>query len=342
MSEKDPILRTLQYVPLVRSLIGKFGKGLPLLDFRLLRVLKADDDKPLFHKIGTRNKYSLEVVFRLINLRFIAIQSDGLKNSGFPSSVNLLWNLQTLIVNRTFGGVAPCEIWNMTQLKHVHFLHFELPDPPIGAKDDEFVLGNLQTLSRIRKFKCGEEVVKRIPNINKLQISYSNEPQGLLSYCLDNLGHLHKLESLRFTIGTLFKQPPNDWVQNFILPNSLKKLTLMGTKLKWEDMKTKIGWLPNLEVLKLRYKSFVGTEWETAEGQFCNLRYLLISSCSDLEWWTTDSNHFPRLEHLHLEDLDKLKEIPSCIGEISTLQSIQLLSCSDEAVISAEQILKEQ
>ncbi|EYU21828.1 hypothetical protein MIMGU_mgv1a019841mg [Erythranthe guttata] len=250
--------------------------------------------------------------------------------------------LYTLIVSCNWGVVAPCEIWNMTQLKHVHFDGLELPDPPIGGKDDEFILGNLQTLTDILKFKCGEEVVKRIPNINKLQISYFEEPQEFLSYCLDNLGHLHKLESLRFILYPRNKASLNDLVQNFILPNSLKKLTLMGTKLKWEDMNTKIGLLPNLQVLKLKEYSFVGTEWETVEGQFCNLKFLLIHMCSELEWWTTDSSHFPRLEHLQLQFLDKLKEIPSCIGEISTLQSIQLLRCSNEAVISAKEILKEQ
>ncbi|KAL9167332.1 hypothetical protein ABFS82_05G089600 [Erythranthe guttata] len=319
MSEKDyhpdPVLRTLQYVPLVRSLICNFEERLPLLDFRLLRVLKADDKKSYIDN-SRQNEYSVDVVFRLVNLRFIAIRSDRPKSTGFPSSVNLLWNLQTLIVNCNWSVVAPCEIWNMTQLKHVHFYGLELPDPPIAEKDDEFILGNLQTLSIIRNFKCGEDVIKRIPNITKLQIFYFEEPQGFLSYCLDNLGHLHKLESLRFSIYSENKPSLNDMVQNFILPNSLKKLTLMGTNR--------------------------GTDWETIEGQFCNLRYLLISLCRDLEWWTTDSNHFPRLEHLHLQFLRKLKEIPSCIGEISTLQSIQLIWCSKSAVKSAKEILKEQ
>ncbi|KAL8042740.1 hypothetical protein ABFX02_09G073000 [Erythranthe guttata] len=337
----DPVLHTLQYVPLVRSLICNFEEGLPLLDFRLLRVLKVDDKKSYIDN-NRQYEYSVEVVFRLVNLRFIAIQSDGPKSSGFPSSVNLLWNLQTLVVNGTWDVVAPCEIWNMTQLKHVHFDRLELPDPPTGGKDDKFVLDNLQTLTNIRNFKCGEELVKRIPNINKLQIFYFEEPQGFLSYCLDNLGHLHKLESLRFFLYPINKPPLNDLVQNFILPNSLKKLTLEGTYLKWEDMNTKIGLLPNLQVLKLKVNSFVGTEWETVEGQFCNLRYLLINMCSDLEWWTTDSSHFPRLEHLVLQQLDKLNEIPSGIGEIPTLQSIELNLCHDDAVISAKRIFDEQ
>ncbi|KAL7139689.1 hypothetical protein ABFS83_09G070300 [Erythranthe nasuta] len=345
MSEKDyhpdPVLHSLQYVPLVRSLICYFEERLPLLDFRLLRVLKVDDKKLLIDN-NIQHDYSVEVVFRLVNPRFIAIQSGRPKSSGFPSSVNLLWNLQTLVVNGTWDVVAPCEIWNMTQLKHVHFDRLELHDPPTGEKDDKFVLENLQTLTNIRNFKCGEVLLKRIPNINKLQIFYFEEPQGFLSYCLDNLGHLHKLESLRFSLYPINKPSLNDLVHNFILLNSLKKLTLEGTYLKWEDMNTKIGLLPNLQVLKLKANSFVGPEWETIEGQFCNLRYLLINMCSDLEWWMTDSSHFPRLEHLVLQQLDKLNEIPPGIGEIPTLQSIELNLCHDDAVISAKRIFDEQ
>ncbi|KAL7099488.1 hypothetical protein ACP275_09G087100 [Erythranthe tilingii] len=166
----------------------------------------------------------------------------------------------------------------MTQLRHVLFPSgLEMPDPPLGGQDGEFILGNLQTLSRIRNFKCEEEVVKRIPNITKLKICYEGEKiGGYLSsyYCLNNLGRLGKLESFDCYFNNGYELNRNDMLQNFIIPNSIKKLTLLGTYLKWEDMKTKIGWLPNLEVLKLGQDSFVGGEWETVEGHFCNLRYL--------------------------------------------------------------------
>ncbi|KAL7153219.1 hypothetical protein ABFS83_04G151800 [Erythranthe nasuta] len=302
-------LHALQSVPLARSLFFKFEGVLPSLDHcRLLRVLRAADTYLNFDGQNIHCMYTLEDVFQLLNSRYLAVEDFRDENPcKFPSSVYLLWNLQTLIVVSLVGVVvAPSEIWKMTQLRHVQFSSgLEMPDPPLGGQDGEFVLGNLQTLSLILNFKCGEEVVKRIPNINKLQIFYR--------------------------------------ARNFIIPNSIKKLTLGGTHLKWEDMKRKIGWLPNLEVLKLKYyNSVVGAEWETVEGQFCNLRFLLISMCTDLEWWTTDSNHFPRLEQLELLRLNKLKEIPSCIGEIPTLGSIVLNYCSQPAVISAKEILDEQ
>ncbi|KAL8042783.1 hypothetical protein ABFX02_09G075500 [Erythranthe guttata] len=339
----------LQSVPLARSLFFKFKGVLPLLDHcRLLRVLRTTDTYVNSYKENTHCMYTLEDVFQLVNSRFLAVGAVRDENPcRFPSSVYLLWNLQTLIVKSIAGFVvAPTEIWKMAQLRHVQFPGgLEMPDPPLGGQDGEFVLGKLQTLSVIRNLKCGEKVVKRIPNINNLQIYYTGqEIKGyLLSYyCLNNLAHLGKLESFDCSFGGLYKPNRNDMLQNFFIPNSIKKLTLGRTHLKWEDMKTKIGWLPNLEVLKLKDNSFVGAEWETVEGQFCNLRFLLICECSDLEWWTTDSSHFPRLEQLVLEYMDKLKEIPSCIGEIPTLGSIVLICCSKSVVFSAKEILDEQ
>ncbi|EYU23530.1 hypothetical protein MIMGU_mgv1a018743mg, partial [Erythranthe guttata] len=282
-------LHALQYVPLARSLFFKFEGVLPSLDHcRLLRILRAVDTYLNFDGQNIHCMYTLEDVFQLVNSWYLAVEDFRDENlCKFPSSVYLLWNLQALIVESLVGVVvAPSEIWKMTQLRHVQFSSgLEMHDPPLGRQDDEFVLGNLQTLSLILNFKCGEEVVKRIPNINRLKIFYRGEEiEGYLS----------------------------------------------------------IGWLPNLEVLKLKYNSFVRAERETVEGQFCNLRFLLISMSTDLEWWTTDSNHFPRLEQLELLRLNKLKEIPSCIGEIPMLGSIVLNYCSQSAVVSAKEILDEQ
>ncbi|EYU35738.1 hypothetical protein MIMGU_mgv1a020172mg, partial [Erythranthe guttata] len=236
-SEKDYLPQArhaLECMPLARSLIVGRQGVLPSLNyFRLLRVLNAVD------KYLNDHVFSLEAVFQLVNSRFIAITSDRDQNADFPSSINLLWNLQTLIVKER-DAFASSEIWKMTQLRH----------------HEQF--------------------------------------DGCSSYCLDNLVRLHKLESFGCFIFTLNRPNRDDVLRNFILPNSLKKLTSHRTNLYWEDMKTKIGLLPNLQVLKLKANSFVGTEWETVEGQFCNLKFVQICDCSDLERWTTESAHFPR------------------------------------------------
>lgn len=130
--------------------------------------------------------------------------------------------------------------------------------------------------------------------------------------------------------------------QNVAFPSSLKKLTLLGCRLHWEDVTAKIGPLPLLQVLKLKLDSFIGSDWVTVEGQFCSLKFLLIDFCDDLENWTTDDTHFPRLEHLCLKRLYNLTEIPSSIGEIPTLESIELDRCSYSVEISAKRIREEQ
>lgn len=84
-----------------------------------------------------------------------------------------------------------------------------------------------------------------------------------------------------------------------------------------------------------------GPHWETIEGNFCSLKLLLIDYC-DLEYWATDSSHFPHLEHLVLGNLPLLQEIPLSIGDIPTLQSIHLRFCTDSAVDSAKRILEDQ
>ncbi|XP_047947589.1 putative late blight resistance protein homolog R1A-10 [Salvia hispanica] len=103
-----------------------------------------------------------------------------------------------------------------------------------------------------------------------------------------------------------------------------------------------IGSLPLLEILKLKYDSFIGSEWKTVEGQFLSLKLLVIERCHELETWITEKTHFPRLKHLVLRGLQELKEIPSDIGNIDTLKSIELVDCSDSSVNSAEEIRDEQ
>ncbi|KAL8544334.1 hypothetical protein ACS0TY_004755 [Phlomoides rotata] len=61
-----------------------------------------------------------------------------------------------------------------------------------------------------------------------------------------------------------------------------------------------------------------------------------------LRHWRTDSTHFPRLEHLRLQYLEELEEIPLSIGDLPMLKSILLVGCSESAAYSAKIIEQEQ
>ncbi|XP_047983813.1 putative late blight resistance protein homolog R1A-3 isoform X3 [Salvia hispanica] len=320
----------------VRSWIGQFPKTLSN-NFRLLRVCLSD---AIFAEKGSENEDGF--LLRLVNLRFYPVAGKDHPFIKIPRSVHFLWNLQTVLLVKV-GHDFVFEIWKMPQLRHVMSNPkkrkgaYYVPDP---LSREDMVLENLQTLLVVSNLKFGEGLLRRIPNIKALKLYYDeNLLSGGDDYCLNNLYRLQKLESLRLNCSE--EHTLVGLVRQVSFPNSLKKLTLTNTKLPWEDMKTKIGSLPLLQILRLKDYSFVGSEWETFEDQFSRLKYLLIESC-DLECWITDNTHFPRLVHLVLCDLSLLKEIPSSIGDIPTLQSIKLDSCSDSVVDSARRIREEQ
>lgn len=316
-----------------RSLIWEIdGPHLPAI-FRLLRVYAANTT------VGT---HLLQVVLRRVNLRYVNIRVDYCDlYSSVHSSFSLLWNLQTLIVNCRSSFSVPSEIWKMPRLRHVEIWEaVELPEPPANA----IVLGDLEELSHVKNFKCSDEVVMRIPSIKKLKVFYGGEEfaNGSPDCFLQNLVHLHKLESFGLRSYYFTRVAANHLLHRLCFPHSLKKLTLEYTFLQWGDMMEKIGPLPLLQVLKLKYDSFIGSKWETVEGQFPRLKLLVIERCHDLKWWMTDRAHFPCLEHLVLRGLPELEEIPPGVGEIPTLKLIQLVDCSESSVYSAKRIRDEQ
>ncbi|GER46326.1 disease resistance protein [Striga asiatica] len=206
----------------------------------------------------------------------------------FPPLFYHLWNLQTLIVDHDIWGVIPTppiiDIWKMPRLRHINVYDFHLPDPPSNF-DDSYILQDLQTLKTVSISEWSEEASRRIPNIKKLNLRLpAKDP-------LVFWGH--------------------DLAMSLIFPHTLKKLTFSRACLLWEDLAEKVGYLPNLQVLKLKICSCKGSVWETVEGQFCSLKVLEINSWPDLEYWMMENwTHFPCLESLILGDLPNLKAIP--------------------------------
>ncbi|KAL2492584.1 putative disease resistance protein [Abeliophyllum distichum] len=288
-------------------------------NIRLLRVLHSG------------RVYNLpDGIIQLVNLRYLS----GRCEQATLESIYKLRNLQTLIMHEA-SVQLPEEIWKMTQLRHIEIQgNVNLPDPPSG--EIVVVLENLQTLSCLTNFRCTEEVLKRIPNLKKLEISYTGQRVDWEYYCLKNLGQLLKLEILKcFFYGQSLE--PNV----FTFPSSLKKLTLLGCKLPWEDMKA-IDSLPNLEVLKLKSNAFIGEEWETTEGGFDQLKFLLLEKI-DLKYWiVVDGKRFRILERLVIKECDDLEEIPDGIGEIQTLRFIDLHYCSSSIETTAKKIKEKQ
>ncbi|XP_073145615.1 putative late blight resistance protein homolog R1A-3 [Henckelia pumila] len=265
------------------------------------------------------------------NLRYFHFSSE----LGFPASISKLAKLETIIVSETeFALELPYEILKMPKLRHVIFhksVRLSYPsDMGIVHESD------LQTIETLIDFVFSEEIIRILVNLKKLKVEYENG--NLDDFNLDNLSKLRKLEDLEIAVWWL-SVPIITWKHAF--PMGLKKLYLLGVPFPWENM-TIIGSLPNLQVLVMTGKNFTEvSEWKTTEGEFLQLKYF----CSTLDGvvkWETEKEHLPCLETLILDSVVSIDEIPSGIGEVDTLQYIELQSCKKSLVDSAQRIQKHQ
>ncbi|KAL8557560.1 hypothetical protein ACS0TY_004851 [Phlomoides rotata] len=286
-----------------------------VVTFRLLRVLEV---------MHYRDSLPPQL-FELFHLRYLALSFT----EKIPAAISNLENLQTLIIcsGQRYTHVTlshlPLEIWRLPHLRHLIFPgSYALPIP---ADRPTLPLEKLHTLTGISDFVCTERILEMMPNLKKLGFSTS-------VHSFHNLANLHQLEKLK--IRSFSWEGPD-----LAFPTTLKKLTLVGVRLPWKDMSI-VGSLPNLQVLKLKDNACVGDTWETSYGEFPQLKFLLIEK-SNLENWVTEKDHFPRLERLVLRHCWFLQEIPDSIGEISTLELIEVYNIRNSSLMESVRKIQE-
>ncbi|KAL7115039.1 hypothetical protein ACP275_04G159400 [Erythranthe tilingii] len=323
------VLHTLRLAPLTRTWVTSIDGRIS--NNRLLRVMSFNSEAKI--------KYLRRHIVDQVNMRYLAYTNFMIPSLAvmLPSSIDIVWNLQTLIIRGRI--IAPSQIWEMRQLRHVDIWELYLSDPPPQSGDqhpDDFVLPNLQTLKNVRNFVWSEEVCKGIVNVRKLIIAYGSEwKKSNKDYQLYNVSQLHKLESL-----SCVSYCKDETLRKLTFPCSLKKLSLDGFMVRYQDL-TVIGSLPCLEVLKLLDSSIKEDEWNPIEGEFLRLKFLLVL-WSSLVYWNVESSHFPVLEKLVLLHMKELDGIPLDVGEIPTLRLIELKSCNESTIMSAFKIAEEQ
>ncbi|XP_042032236.1 putative late blight resistance protein homolog R1B-8 [Salvia splendens] len=276
-------------------------------------------------------------IIKCFRLKYLALHYDG----SLPRSISKLKYLQTIVHHFSFRNycLLPMVIWDMPSLRHLYmkpgcYLSKPFRWPfPLSLPSLPF----LQTLVGIRNFKWSKGIIGRIPNLKNLVISYDVSSSVYWpAYQHETLAYQHRLESLKIIIKYNDDDDDDD-VETAIsldppkleFPENLKKLCLKGCGVSSECM-TSIGKLSNLTALKLRCGAFSGPSWENVEGEFPELAFLLLGDLR-LTTWLTDEAPFPRLECLVIRLCHKLKEIPSTIGEISTLEKIKLVEKKREA-----------
>ncbi|KAF5945625.1 hypothetical protein HYC85_015853 [Camellia sinensis] len=301
--------------------------------------------------LSCRNVFFFREILHLVYLRYLAIQTDDFYV--LPPSISNLSNLETLILGTQSSHVImPHVVSKMAKLRHlyckggVYHIDFDCPkEVPLVDDSYPFVLKNLETISYMCPCGAVQDLLSRTPNLRKLGfrghlISMSGDLELPDLRCLIHLETL-KLDN-RAPVQSSALQLDGVCLSNaqLVLPTNLKSLTLRGTRIKWEEMWI-IGLLHNLEVLKLEINACQGPEWETTDGGFHQLKFLKFKLLS-VERWITSSTHFPSLQHLVFENCVLLEEMPSGVGDILTLQIIEVKFCSPFADNSARKIKKEQ
>ncbi|KAF5953435.1 hypothetical protein HYC85_006291 [Camellia sinensis] len=83
-----------------------------------------------------------------------------------------------------------------------------------------------------------------------------------------------------------------------------------------EDPMRVLGKLPQLNILNLLARAYVGAEIRCLSGEFCELRVLKLWMLENLTQWTVRKGALPQLVELeirgcdYLENVEGLKELP--------------------------------
>ncbi|KAK1410603.1 hypothetical protein QVD17_37140 [Tagetes erecta] len=268
----------------------------------------------------------------LVHLRHLALWSEITK---LPSSMCNLWNLQTLILKENYSGFMklPENMANMVNLRHL-WIEMIISIPEIHNPTNSAVFFNLQTISMLRLHGRAERLLKRIPNIRKLGCAVYDDKK---EYAFPNFVLLNHLETLKVIQPEVESLLSNKLIS---FPSTLKKLTLSGCRFPWFNM-SNIQWLPNLEVLKLLNYAFEGPLWNTGVGVFRGLQFLKLQNL-DLQQWNACSTNFPCLKRLVLLECYYLTGIPREVGDIPTLEMIDVDKRNHIVVRSANKIQKDQ
>ncbi|XP_051119163.1 putative late blight resistance protein homolog R1B-17 [Andrographis paniculata] len=299
------------------------------LSFRLLKILDVSD---------AELSSVPQAVSSMFHLRYIAVKRAG-RQRFHLRRIFKLWNLQTIVI-LDHCSKLPTEFWQKLQLRHVISTKTMIL-PPIPKFTPVLILEHLQTLETVKDFVYTKKAVEIIPNLRKLKMIITDGGDEFWKkYCLGNLVHLTLLEELKICFDDHFKRGRTSLKDNIVFPLNLKKLSLSGCRISWNKM-TAVGSLPSLQVLRINDDAFTGQEWEPIEGEFRQLKFLLMKGL-DLKIWRADNTHFPLLRRLKIIKCIYLEEIPMEIGEISLLESITVYDCSREAEDSAKLILEEQ
>ncbi|XP_047955658.1 putative disease resistance protein At1g58400 [Salvia hispanica] len=302
------------------------------MDFKLMRVLDA----------LTVRFYHIPVeILKLVCLKYISLTY----NKELPVSISNLFQLQSLIIKpdiciKRRGTVSymPVGIWNMQELQHIEGYGLNLPTPNSNA-----TLNKVSTLFGVSAKSCTREILKKIPNLERLYIQmewkpYDDEDDN---NSLSSLGYISEELQNLVVLNYSVENPHMEYESTIPLsmfPSSLTVLYLSGFGCPWKHINDICSLLPNLLKLELQHYAFRGPLWDIESECFLKLKTLVIGD-TDLVQWRAQHGSLPSLKLLSIQHCYKLKQLdwtrdPSMV----TTTAIELFECNPLAVASAKQL----
>ncbi|CAI9099510.1 OLC1v1036347C1 [Oldenlandia corymbosa var. corymbosa] len=305
--------------------------------FQTLKLLRVLD----LGRINLGHVFPSEIGL-LVQLAFLEIRGYM---RDIPPLIANLTNLETFILNQIRKGKVislPDSIWKLQKLRHL-----SLPTPggsfpmeSLATLSNFCELGYLSVLAIPYPTSMNMEgLLKMFPNVRELKFTIFTSSEDIGDHVKIVVPQsLSQLDSLGISLRVGRQSEPKMF--EFSLPRKLKRLTMSGFYLCCKSLST-FSKLPNLEVLKLDAVHFEGNTWEMEEDEFSKLRYLQLNSW-ELHSWNATEEQFHCLEKLELRACTSLKEMPSCLEDISTLEEIKIIMCSDAAVELVDKIKEVQ
>ncbi|PON53702.1 NB-ARC domain, LRR domain containing protein, partial [Parasponia andersonii] len=323
---------------------------------RLLKVLDFEDTPRLDHLP--------EDIGELFHLRYLSLRGTQVKT--LPKSIGKLVNLETLDLKQSLVHEIPAEINELRKLRHLlvyycdYNIHFCLTR--LRGVKMEASIGCLKALQKLYYINIANGMgvyynfLKDLGNLTELRklgiLKLRSEDGSTLCQCIEKMEHLQTLSIGSMSedeILNLESMSPPQFLRRLYLKGRLEKFPEWITKLqnlvririhwsKLEDDLLKILQNLHINLLELAISSdaYIGEKLHFEKGAraFAKLKVLRLTSLTELKSLVIEEGALPLVSELEIGPSPQLKEVPSGIQHLKSLELLSFYDMANEFVES--------